>query len=167
MDCRCPRGLRRVPKVFCPLAVARLRWMEGLGREPTEDEEEVAPGCPWSIRNHSASFCFFKFMENIEEPLTESQISHQLCLSEHSIKKSKDIALCKLAKTEVFAEIRETHDNCPLVDDRLVDPYEADYQDMSTKYETPVSELVSDSTGGEVIDFSEMKQKRAEKRHTR
>lgn len=129
MDSRCLRKLKQLPNDFCPLAVMRLRWIESLGHEPTEEEERSAPGCQWYSRNPHASFCFFKMMSNNPEPLTDSQVAHYLCLSEKTIKKTKEEALNAIK--EDFQEIKDAYGDEVIIPERQVDPYEDQLNDYT------------------------------------
>ena len=162
MDSRCVRKLKRAPRAFCPMAIARLRWIEALGHEPSEIEEEKGPGCAWYTRSHAACFCFFKAVDIANEPFTEAQIAHQLCLSESSIKKAKESGLAKMAVDASFVEIRETHNDCPLVEDRLVDPYESIYPDMMNHHDS-VSEFIEVGVCHEDVDIPDVKTSKPKK----
>ncbi len=131
MDRRCPRKLNTLPQEFCPAAVARLRWREQLGREPTEDEERSAPGCPWAVRSHEHNFCFFKAYSEDREKLTDSQIAHMLGVTEITVKKTADRALRKAANVKELKEMKELYGDQSIVEERLVDPHEDQLNDLS------------------------------------
>lgn len=129
MDCRCIRKLKKPPEEFCPEAVYRLRWREALGKEPTEREELAAVGCPWAIRNQEYMFCFFKAISEEREQLVDSQIAHMLGISEITVRKTRERALNKLSNMKEFKEIAKLYINEPIIEDRLVDPYEDQLSD--------------------------------------
>lgn len=131
MDIRCIRKLTNPPEEFCPSAINRLRWRESLGREPTEQEELSAPGCPWSVRSQEFMFCFFKAFSNDREPLTDSQVAHMLGISELTVKKTRDRALSRLSSMKEFKEIMELYKGEVIIKERLVDPYEDQLSDIS------------------------------------
>ena len=131
MDKRCPRKLKTSPNEFCPAAVHRLRWREQLGREPTEEEELSAPGCPWAVRSHEHSFCFFKAYSEEREKLTDSQIAHMLGVSEVTIKKTATKAEKKLANYKPFKELKELYGTESIITGRPTDPYEDQLMDLS------------------------------------
>lgn len=124
------------------MAVARLRWLEELGRDPTPDEERSAPGCQWAVKNHAAMFCFFKLMEGAEEPFTEAQVAHMLSISESVVKKTREAAIKKMAEHETFEEMKELYAGEPIVVEREIDPYETQYNDWSSK--ESVSEVLEE-----------------------
>jgi hypothetical protein len=131
LDSRCIRKLKTSPKEFCPSAVHRLRWREQLGREPTEEEELSAPGCPWAVRSHEHNFCFFKAYDQDREKLTDSQIAHMLGVSESTVKKTAIRAEKKVANYQPLKELKELYGDESIIDDRLVDPYEDHLNDLS------------------------------------
>lgn len=146
MDKRCVRKLKRSPEEFCPSAVYRLRWRESLGREPTEQEELSAPGCPWAVRSQEYMFCFFKAFEEDREPLTDAQVAHMLGISEITVKKTRDRAIAKMANMKEFKEIKESYAGGIIIEERLIDPYEDLLTDVSNISMDNVEEiaLVSD-----------------------
>lgn len=109
LDTRCPRQLEEAPTSFCPLAVTRLRALRTAGRELTEEEESALPGCPWSINSQSASYCFFKYMEefNNDSSLSDVEVASLNCLSVETVKKIEKEALNKIRNTEQFKQLRE------------------------------------------------------------
>lgn len=130
------------------MAVARLRWLEELGRDPTPEEEATGPGCPWAVKNHAAMFCFFKLMENSEEPFTEAQVAHMLSISETVVKKTREGAIKKMANHWTFEEMRELFAGEPIVVERELDPYESQYNDWSSKESVvEVLEEVAEDSG--------------------
>jgi hypothetical protein len=140
MDPRCPRKLNTPPKEFCPMAVARLKWraewqpkkVKGKWQtEPSEEEENNAPGCPWAVNSHEASFCFFKAYSQDREKLTDSQIAHMLGVSEPTVKKTADKAIQKAAESPALKEMKDLYGSESIVEERLVDVYEDQLNDLS------------------------------------
>jgi hypothetical protein len=143
MDSRCLRKLKTLPKEFCPAAVHRLRWREQLGREPSEEEERSAPGCPWAVRSHEHSFCFFKAYAESREKLTDAQIAHLIGVSESTVKKTALKAEKKLAAYKPFKELKQVFGSDSIIEERLIDPYEEHINDFSGLTVTSVTtELV-------------------------
>lgn len=140
MDKRCPRKLNTPPQSFCPMAVARLKWraewqpkkIKGkLQTEPSEEEENNAPGCPWAVNSHENGFCFFKAYEYHKEKLTDSQIAHMLGVSEPTVKKTADKGIYKASQSPALKELKELYGDEAIIKERLVDCYEDQYIDMS------------------------------------
>ncbi len=138
MDSRCIRRLKNLPQEFCPAAIARLRWREEFDsssgnkrKEPTEQEEANAPGCPWAVKSHQDMFCFFKAVSDSSECYTDAQIAHMLDLKEMTIKRIRKRAMAKIADRKELKEIRDLYAGEPIVQDRLYDPYEDQLNDMS------------------------------------
>ena len=146
MDDRCPRKLKQPPTHFCPLAVARLRYRDGIKddskRKKELTEPKDAPGCPWAVRSHQHGYCFFKLLEDPQNPekFTDSQIAHMIGVSEEAVKKIADRVLKKAANIKAFKEIKETHGDGPLVEERLIDGYEDQLNDLSGITITSVAE---------------------------
>lgn len=140
MNNRCPRKLKTPPKEFCPSAVHRLRWREQLGREPTEEEERSAPGCPWAVRSHEHSFCFFKAYSQDREKLTDSQIAHMLGVAEVTVKKTASRAERKVANYAPLREMKELYGDESIIEERLVDAHEDRLNDLSGLTITSVTE---------------------------
>lgn len=146
MDERCPRKLKHPPEHFCPLAVARLRYRDGIKDDPKRKKELVepkdAPGCPWAVRSHQHGYCFFKLNEDLKasEKFTDAQIAHMIGVPEAAVKKIADRVLRKAANIKAFKEIKETHGDGPLVEERPVDGYEDQLNDLSGITITSVAE---------------------------
>ncbi len=125
MDKRCPRQLTEAPGSFCPLAVQRLKALRHAGRELTEEEEALLPGCPWAVNHQLANYCFFKFIGDFtpdDKPLSEMEIAHFCNLSIDTVKKTEKRGLQKMRESPVFKEVIETADGDKIMDDRDPDP---------------------------------------------
>jgi len=122
------------------MAVARLKWraewqpkkVKGKWQtEPSEEEENNAPGCPWAVNSHENSFCFFKAYEYHKEKLTDSQIAHMLGVSEPTVKKTADKGIYKASQTPCLKELKELYGDEAIINERLVDCYEDQLNDLS------------------------------------
>lgn len=122
------------------MAVARLKWraewqpkkVKGKWQtEPSEEEENNAPGCPWAINSHEASYCFFKAYSEHREKLTDSQIAHMLGVSESTVKKTAERALYKAGQVPALKEIKDQYGDEAIIEERLVDCYEDQLNDLS------------------------------------
>jgi hypothetical protein len=125
MDKRCPRQLSETPGSFCPLAVQRLKALRHAGRELTEEEEALLPGCPWAVNHQLANYCFFKFIGNFtpdDKPLSEMEIAHFCNISMDTVKKIEKKALQKMRESPVFKEVIDMADGDRIMDDRDPDP---------------------------------------------
>ena len=125
MDKRCPRQLETTPGSFCPLAVQRLKALRHAGRELTEEEEALLPGCPWAVNHQLANYCFFKFIGDFtpdDKPLSEMEIAHFCNLSIETVKKTEKRALQSMREDPVFKEVIETADGDQIMNDRDPDP---------------------------------------------
>jgi hypothetical protein len=112
MDGRCPRKLSEYPGSFCPLAVQRLKALRHAGRELTEEEEALLPGCRWAISHQMANYCFFKYIDEClpdARDLSDMEIAHSLNISIDTLKKTEKKALEKLRGNEIIEEIREIY----------------------------------------------------------
>ncbi len=118
---RCPRRLKELPDQWCPLAVMRLKWTRSLGREPTQEEEETANGCPWATQDQMSCSCWFvyeaKFLS--ESPKTDAEIAALLNLSVETVKKTADSAMEKLQSASFVVEIKKMHNGESVMEDRL------------------------------------------------
>ena len=124
-DKRCPRQLDSSPNTFCPLAVMRLKALRHAGRELTEEEESLLPGCPWALSHQLSNYCFFKFIEEFtpdDKPLSDMEIAHFCNLSTETVKKIEKKALQKTRETPDFAEIIKTADGGKIMEDSESDP---------------------------------------------
>jgi hypothetical protein len=116
MDPRCPRGLKRCPKTFCPLAVQRLKAIRYADKELTEEEEENLPGCPWAISSQMHNYCFFKYLQDgaPNRQLSDVEIAHLVGTSIPSVKSTEKTALNKLKDSNAFEELNELHTDSDL-----------------------------------------------------
>jgi hypothetical protein len=124
-DCRCPRQLERSPTSFCPLAVQRLKALRHAGRELSEEEEALLPGCPFALNHQLANYCFFKFIEEFtpdDKQLSDMEIAHYCNLSTETIKKVEKKALQKMRESKEIREIVAVSGGDTIMDDNDYDP---------------------------------------------
>lgn len=121
MDNRCPRKLEEHPDEFCPLAVMRLKAIRNAGKELSEEEESLLPGCPWAVNHQLANYCFFKFVNDYagDKPLSDVEIAALNNISVESVKQTEKSALTKVRLAEEFVEIKEAHDDEQVVQESL------------------------------------------------
>jgi DNA-directed RNA polymerase sigma subunit (sigma70/sigma32) len=112
MDPRCPRALPKTPCDFCPLAVTRLRAIRTAGKELSEEEEAMLPGCPWAVNSQTANYCFFKYLEEFagEHTLSDVEVAALNCLSIETVKKIEREALNKIRCSHAFQSLHEELD---------------------------------------------------------
>jgi hypothetical protein len=109
MDDRCPRQLEEFPETWCPQAVIRLKAIRNAGRELTEEEETLLPGCPWAINCQVANYCFFQYVEHIlpEKPLADVEVAGLLNVSVDVVKRTERSGLSKMRQDETIQELGE------------------------------------------------------------
>lgn len=108
MDNRCPRRLEEMPDSWCPLAVLRLKAIRNAGRELTEDEEALLPGCPWAIDHQLAHYCFFSYLTTYttEKSVSDIELAALLNVSVETIKKIEKTALQKMRDHQSFSDLK-------------------------------------------------------------
>lgn len=108
MDERCPRRLKEMPDSWCPLAVMRLKAIRNAGRELTEEEEALLPGCPWAVDHQLAHYCFFEYLSKYtsEKSISDIELAALLNVSIDTIKKIEKTALVKMREHPTFAELK-------------------------------------------------------------
>jgi len=108
MDPRCPRRLEEMPDSWCPLAVLRLKAIRNAGRELTEEEEALLPGCPWAIDHQLAHYCFFKYLAEYtsEKSVSDIELAALLNVSVETIKKIEKTGLTKMREHKSFADLK-------------------------------------------------------------
>jgi len=123
MDQRCPRALDNLPKEFCPLAVMRLRAIRTAGRELTEEEEAMLPGCPWAVNHQLANYCFFKYIRDYtgDKPPSDVEVASLNCISVDAVKKTEKVALNKIRDTEEFKSLKDNMNGESVVGDHSSD----------------------------------------------
>jgi hypothetical protein len=116
MDKRCPRRLEEMPDSWCPLAVMRLKAIRNAGRELTEEEEALLPGCPWAVDHQLAHYCFFEYLANYtsDKQVSDIELAALLNVSVDTIKKIEKGALTKMRNHNSFSELKG---NDPVVTD--------------------------------------------------
>lgn len=117
MDKRCPRRLEEMPDNWCPLAVMRLKAIRNAGRELTEDEEALLPGCPWAVDHQLAHYCFFEYLINYtsEKSISDIELAALLNVSIDTIKKIEKQALTKMREHKSFSDLKTNGE--PVVSD--------------------------------------------------
>lgn len=115
MDSRCPRRLEEMPDTWCPLAVLRLKAIRNAGRELTEEEEALLPGCPWAIDHQLAHYCFFKYLTTYttEKSVSDIELAALLNVSVDTVKKIEKTALTRMREHKTFAGLK--NDGEPVV----------------------------------------------------
>lgn len=108
MDDRCPRRLEEMPDSWCPLAVLRLKAIRNAGRELTEEEEALLPGCPWAIDHQLAHYCFFSYLTTYttEKSVSDIELAALLNVSVDTVKKIEKTALQKMRDHQSFADLK-------------------------------------------------------------
>lgn len=108
MDKRCPRRLEEMPDSWCPLAVMRLKAIRNAGRELTEDEEALLPGCPWAVDHQLAHYCFFEYLSKFttEKSISDIELASLLNVSVDTIKKIEKTALTKMRDHKSFSDLK-------------------------------------------------------------
>ena len=119
MDARCPRGLECLPDSYCPLAVQRLKALRYAGKELTEEEENLLPGCKWAIQNQTANYCHFDLIANHlpNRPMSDMEIAHTCNISVETVKKIEKVAIEKLRNTDSFQELLDVHEGDTIFED--------------------------------------------------
>jgi hypothetical protein len=108
MDKRCPRLLHDMPGTWCPLAVLRLKAIRNAGRELTEEEEALLPGCPWAVDHQLAHYCFFKYLSEFtsDKSVSDIELAALLNVSIDTIKKIEKTALSKMRDHNSFSSLK-------------------------------------------------------------
>jgi hypothetical protein len=117
MDSRCPRRLEEMPDSWCPLAVLRLKAIRNAGRELSEEEESLLPGCPWAIDHQLAHYCFFQYLTEYtsEKQVSDIELAALLNVSVETIKKIEKSAIAKMRDHESFSSLKS--DGEPVITD--------------------------------------------------
>ena len=112
MDDRCPRRLEEMPDSWCPLAVLRLKAIRNAGRELTEEEEALLPGCPWAIDHQLAHYCFFEYLVTYttEKSVSDIELAALLNVSVETVKKIEKTALAKMREHKSFSDLKGNGD---------------------------------------------------------
>jgi DNA-directed RNA polymerase sigma subunit (sigma70/sigma32) len=97
-----------MPDSWCPLAVLRLKAIRNAGRELTEEEEALLPGCPWAIDHQLAHYCFFKYLAEYttEKSVSDIELAALLNVSVETIKKIEKTGLTKMREHKSFADLK-------------------------------------------------------------
>jgi hypothetical protein len=108
MDKRCPRKLEGMLDSWCPLSVLRLKAIRNAGRELSEEEEALLPGCPWSVDHQLAHYCFFQYLTQFtsEKSISDVELAALLNVSVETVKKIEKIALLKMREHKAFSVLK-------------------------------------------------------------
>jgi hypothetical protein len=108
MDERCPRKLDSMLDTWCPLAVLRLKAIRNAGRELTEEEEALLPGCPWSVDHQLAHYCFFQYLTQYtsDKSVSDIELAALLNVSIDTIRKIEKTALTKMREHKSFSDLK-------------------------------------------------------------
>jgi len=108
MDKRCPRKLEDMLDNWCPLAVLRLKAIRNAGRELSEEEEALLPGCPWAIDHQLAHYCFFQYLTQFttEKSISDIELAALLNVSVETVKKIEKTAIVKMREHKTFSSLK-------------------------------------------------------------
>lgn len=108
MDDRCPRKLEGMPEKWCELAVLRLKAIRNAGRELSEEEEALLPGCPWAVDHQLAHYCFFEYLAlyTSEKSISDIELAALLNISVDTVKKIEKNALVKMREHSSFSDLK-------------------------------------------------------------
>lgn len=130
---RCPLQINPVEDLteICPLGLKRAQWLAG-NPSSSATEEKVAPGCTFGMLTEDCfGYCFFKFIHNREQALTEEEIARRLGLNVPQVKKILERALRKINGTAWAEEVEELYRDGDL-DSYTEDDESNFYYDSST-----------------------------------
>lgn len=104
-----------MPDSWCPLAVMRLKAIRNAGRELSEEEEALLPGCPWAVDHQLAHYCFFKYLTEFtsEKSVSDIELAALLNVSVDTIKKIEKGAITKMRNHQSFSDLKS--DDGPVV----------------------------------------------------
>lgn len=123
MDSRCPIKLKELPDRYCPLAVQRLKALRHAGRELTEEEEALLPGCPWAVNHQLANYCFFKLVQDWmpDKGVSDMEVAHLCSVSTDTVKSVSRSSIEKIRESKEFKEISDIHDGENIVEEIVSD----------------------------------------------
>lgn len=122
MDSRCPLKLEEQPERFCPLAVQRLKALRHAGRELTEEEEALLPGCKWAISHQLSNYCFFNYISQYpsdKKTTSDMETAHLCSISIETVKQIEKTAIKKLKDTDDLKEVAEEYGQDAVITDKL------------------------------------------------
>lgn len=123
MDERCPRQLKNTPESWCPLAVQRLKALRHAGRELSEEEEKLLPGCAWAVNHQLANYCFFKLVQDWmpDKGVSDMEVAHLCSVSTDTVKSVSKNSIEKIRESKEFKEISDIHDGENIVEEAISD----------------------------------------------
>jgi hypothetical protein len=122
MDERCILGLHSLPEDICYAAVRRLHAIKTAGRELTEQEISVLPGCPWAIQHQRSHYCFFKYLSDYikESSPSEQEMAYMLHCAMQDIKSAEKSAISKIKTSDLIESLKRNFDTNEIVEGREV-----------------------------------------------
>jgi hypothetical protein len=122
MDTRCPLKLEEQPARFCPLAVQRLKALRHAGRELTEEEEALLPGCQWAVNHQLANYCFFNYITQYpsdKKAISDMETAHLCNISIETVKQIEKTAIKKLKESEEMKEVSDEYGQDVVISDNI------------------------------------------------
>ena len=125
MDDRCLLGLHSLPDNICYAAVRRLQSIKNAGRELSEEEISLLPGCPWAIKHQKSNYCFFKYLKDYiaDNSPSDQEMAHMLSCSIQDIKNAEKSAMIKVKNSDMVNSLRNNFDACEIVEGRAFDVF--------------------------------------------
>jgi hypothetical protein len=111
-----------MPTSWCPLAVLRLKAIRNAGRELTEEEEALLPGCQWAVDHQLAHYCFFNYLTNFtaDKQVSDIELAALLNVSVDTVKKIEKQALNKMRQHSSLSSLKS--------DEPIVSESDSDYK---------------------------------------
>ena len=123
MDKRCPRGLSCMPNKWCELAVLRLKAIRNAGKELSEQEESMLPGCSFAIDHQLAHYCFFKYLSEYtqDRQVSDIELAALLNVSVETIRKIEKQAIAKMKNNIAMSQLKTSGGQ--IIDDEETEDY--------------------------------------------
>jgi hypothetical protein len=104
----CPLKLSKPPTEPCHKALERIYAEQGADKKT---DMGALPGCPFAVNSAAHGYCFWKFAEELEDPISDREICTLLGINGAALDRTLQSALAKLKSlsgTEVLNDFIES-----------------------------------------------------------
>ena len=89
----------------CNSALERIYAIQGSKKKI--DSDVITAGCPWFVNSAEHNYCFWKYAEQLDEPIPDKDICDLLMIDTSTLNSTFDSAIAKLRDLKDTPELQE------------------------------------------------------------
>ncbi|MEM4379103.1 MAG: hypothetical protein QXL01_00250 [Thermoplasmatales archaeon] len=89
----------------CAAALERIYAIQGTKKKV--DSDVITTGCPWYINSAEHNYCFWKFIKDVDESISDKDICDLLLIDQQTLEATLNSAIAKLKDLKDTPELQE------------------------------------------------------------